>query len=402
MASQRLQEELDALAVRLGRSLTIDSTSGELIAYSTQRDDAAGDRARISTILLRHVAPEVQRWQERHVGDGLDPVEVPANPELGMTARICVPLHRDGRVLGYLWVLQSGGAPTREEREVLRRGAAALAGWLAAPTPGARSAAVGREVDRIVRRLFVDGQVDAYPLLAEAVPGVVEGAVRVVAVVATAHGAPRQLRTSEFSTLSNALTPVLRASVGYIGSYVSTSYVLVVMHHRTSTDPLPLLAATDDVVDRCLDGDGEGRFTVGVSDTAPLGLRGATEVRKQALTAAELAALDPALGKHVHWSRLGAYRVLLSAAQSRTDRALAPLDEAGSSSSMLLETLETFLDLGGDIRNVAARLNLHRSSLYYRLDRIATLLDADLSDGLRRLELHLALKSRRVRRRTLR
>jgi len=51
---------------------------------------------------------------------------------------------------------------------------------------------------------------------------------------------------------------------------------------------------------------------------------------------------------------------------------------------------------------VAKRLNLHRSSLYYRLDRIARLADVDLADGLVRLDLHLALKARRVRRRTLR
>ena len=39
MVAERLQEELDALAIRLGRSLTIDSVDGELIAYSTQAGD---------------------------------------------------------------------------------------------------------------------------------------------------------------------------------------------------------------------------------------------------------------------------------------------------------------------------------------------------------------------------
>jgi DNA-binding PucR family transcriptional regulator len=78
------------------------------------------------------------------------------------------------------------------------------------------------------------------------------------------------------------------------------------------------------------------------------------------------------------------------------------LDEAGASAPMLLATLEAFLDLAGDVQAVAKRLNLHRSSLYYRLDRIAKLADVDLADGLVRLDLHLALKARRVRRRTLR
>ena len=69
---------------------------------------------------------------------------------------------------------------------------------------------------------------------------------------------------------------------------------------------------------------------------------------------------------------------------------------------MLLATLETFLDLAGDVQAVAQRLSLHRSSLYYRLDRIAHLAGIDLADGLVRLDLHLALKARRVRRRTIR
>nr|WP_227463639.1 helix-turn-helix domain-containing protein [Nocardioides lijunqiniae] len=62
---------------------------------------------------------------------------------------------------------------------------------------------------------------------------------------------------------------------------------------------------------------------------------------------------------------------------------------------MLLETLEAYLDLAGDVRATAARLRLHRSSLYYRLERLAAALGADLGDGLVRLDLHLALKQRR-------
>jgi len=55
----------------------------------------------------------------------------------------------------------------------------------------------------------------------------------------------------------------------------------------------------------------------------------------------------------------------------------------------------------GSPRESSTRLNLHRSSLYYRLDRISQLLGSDLSDGLVRLDLHLALKSRRLHQRIL-
>ena len=56
---------------------------------------------------------------------------------------------------------------------------------------------------------------------------------------------------------------------------------------------------------------------------------------------------------------------------------------------------------GASPRESSTRLNLHRSCLYYRLDRISQLLGRHLSDGLVRLDLHLALESRRLQQRIL-
>jgi PucR family transcriptional regulator, proline-responsive transcriptional activator len=384
--ADRLQEELDTLAVRLSRSLTVDGLDGELLAHSTQWDDA--DQARIASILLRHVSPERRAWEERHVGpDPTGPVAVPANAELGMSARLCVPLRRGGRTIGFLWMLDTGEALTTDERQTLVRGAEALVALLDAP-----ARAPGREVDRLVRRLFDDGQADAADELAATVPGIALGVVRVLAAVATGPGeCVRPFRPGEFGALT-ALSPSLRAAPGYVGSCASSTHALVVVHGED-----PALSAVERAVAPCL----TCGYALGVSDPAPLGVRTAREARRQALAAAELAALDPALARLAHWSALGAYRTLLATPRPPDD-ALRPLDEAGASAPMLLMTLEVFLDLAGDVQAVAKRLNLHRSSLYYRLDRIAHLTGVDLADGLVRLELHLALKARRVRRRTLR
>jgi hypothetical protein len=386
--ADRLQEELDALAVRLGRSLTVDGLDGELLAHSTQWDDA--DQARIASILLRHVSPERREWEERHVGpDPSGPVAVPANAELGMSARLCVPLRRADRTIGFLWMLHTGVALTAVERQTLARGADVLAAQLDAP-----ARAPGREVDRLVRRLFDDGQAEAADELAALVPGIVEGVVQLVAVVAHDGEGVRPFRPGEFGALV-ALSPTLRAAPAYVGSCASSTHALVAVHHRGAA--CPLLAEIEHAVEPCV----TGAFTLGVSDPAPLGARAAREARRQALAAAELAALDPALPRPARWAALGAYRTLLAGPRP-PDGALRPLDEAGASAPMLLATLEAFLDLAGDVQAVAKRLNLHRSSLYYRLDRIAQLADVDLADGLVRLDLHLALKARRVRRRTLR
>jgi PucR family transcriptional regulator, proline-responsive transcriptional activator len=119
------------------------------------------------------------------------------------------------------------------------------------------------------------------------------------------------------------------------------------------------------------------------------------------MSMAELASLDPALPDEVSWADLGPYRVLMLMSSPVSPTVLAPLESAANSAAMLTRTLETYLDLGGDVQRTATRLHLHRTSLYYRLGRVAEVLGADLDDGLTRLNLHLALKSRRLGRRTL-
>jgi hypothetical protein len=127
---------------------------------------------------------------------------------------------------------------------------------------------------------------------------------------------------------------------------------------------------------------------VGVSDPHPPDRTGAAY--QQALAAAELARLDPALPDRVRWSELGAYRLLLGT---------SPEEVLAGLSDVLLRTLEVYLDCGCEVRAAAERLHLHRTSLYYRLGRIAELTGHDLSDGGARLELHLALKLVRLARR---
>jgi hypothetical protein len=62
----------------------------------------------------------------------------------------------------------------------------------------------------------------------------------------------------------------------------------------------------------------------------------------------------------------------------------------------LLETLETYLDAAGNAQLTAELLHLHRTSLYYRLQRVERLARTDLKDGVERLALHLSLKVARM------
>ena len=58
----------------------------------------------------------------------------------------------------------------------------------------------------------------------------------------------------------------------------------------------------------------------------------------------------------------------------------------------LAQTLEAYLDCGCDAQRTAQELHVHRSTLYYRLDRVRAIADVDLADGFVRRELHTALR----------
>ena len=64
---------------------------------------------------------------------------------------------------------------------------------------------------------------------------------------------------------------------------------------------------------------------------------------------------------------------------------------ARKSSGALMTTARVILDLGGDIAAAAKALRVHRTTLYYRIDRISELTGVDLRTGPARIDLQLAL-----------
>ena len=173
--------------------------------------------------------------------------------------------------------------------------------------------------------------------------------------------------------------PSLRRRPGYVGGFTTATHAAVLTRSTSEDDSTQKLQG----------------FTLGFSD--PCEVAGIPVAYRQALVAAELAALDPALPAEVGWAGLGPYRILVGLTRAHGETVLAALDGTPG----LVRTLEIYLDFGGNAQKTAARLHIHRTTLYYRLGRIAEVLGMDLDDGLTRLELHLALKSRRLARRTL-
>jgi len=138
------------------------------------------------------------------------------------------------------------------------------------------------------------------------------------------------------------------------------------------------------------------RVVAAVGDPQPR-LRDAHRSYRQARLAARVAAVAP-VGDIARWRWLGVFRALAQlpadAAESALDPRVAALFAAGDET--LVRTLETYLDLGGDVQATAARLHLHRATLYNRLDKAGRRFGIDLRDGNDRLAVHLGFKLARL------
>lgn len=402
MTPERLQEHLDALVAEVGYGATVEDLEGRAIAYSAQPTEV--DQARIQAILTRETPPEVYAWQQSHgIATATAPVRIPANPDLRMLPRLCLPLRYRGVLLGHLWIIESERPCTDEQvaaAERRARGLAALlyrdrspalAVWTAASTLLARALG-GRDRRARARALRRLSEVHGVPA---------QTPLRMLVLGSVGTDAAQREET---------LAQVQVALAGRFAGRARDRLAAVVGDHAA-------VLAIDDPRAPSLRDDAEAvRFATRLRDElaaagAPVSLAvGVSDLHgeladveaahEQARHAARAASVDLEVGRVAAWSQIGIYRLLLAAGLDGVDPVIAtPALERlrdGRDGETLRHTLETYLDLGGNAQRTAAVLHLHRTSLYHRLGRIEELAGIDLAAGHVRLELHVALKLERL------
>lgn len=133
---------------------------------------------------------------------------------------------------------------------------------------------------------------------------------------------------------------------------------------------------------------------IGAASPAP----GAEDLRAaadEAAVAATLASTLPQFHPAVDARDLGGWLLLASAAATPAQlRTLSPAAHAlythGDQTQRV--TVETFLDVGANVVAACELLFVHRTTLYYRLERMPAVVREALADGFTRSTLHLALK----------
>lgn len=447
--SSALQRIADRLAAAIGRPVDLDDHHLRLLAHSSHSQQV--DPVRLASIMGRSApAPVTAHLRRIGVHEASGPLRVPAAPELGMDARLCIPIRAGETLLGFLWLLDDG-----QIDEPCTQAAVAAAAEAAGVLERARLARIGalqRAQSLVLDAVGDDPQRAAGALqrmVGEEMLSRAEG-LHVAVAIEARRGVARQGQppqgtrgTSTQGRSGSAQPPAEQAAAAWIAEAVAA-----VRHATAGGESVFALAGEEMVVLLALPGEEAVQrvcerlasecpeLAVGVAagsaeatadeaaaerGAAPRGAHGGTtsslaHARARARWAAEVAArlacrtahgrpsgasTEAGGGERVGiWERLGPYRYLIGL--ERRAGTLGEIEPAvcalaqEESGRELLSTLECFLDLAGQARATATALNLHRSSLYHRLGRVEELLGIDLHDGVQRLDAHLAVKAARL------
>lgn len=343
-----VQAAVDELAASLAHPVLIEDAGHQPLWWSAQGEV---DGTRVRSILERTVEPAAAALVARMRlawADG--PVRTPAVPEADMLPRWCVPMRANRELLGYLWVLDADGTVTDTQLAEAAACAEQAAAWIT------RVKSAGEQRDQ--RRVLLLAQLQAGHDAAAARELIaLERLDPAVTVEVHAPAAGSVARSGDWDLvggvtarlvpppglMSRARTPPAETSVAASGL------------------PLPL---------------------------ADLHLA----VQRAAVTVRALrAGARPA---RPCWDDLGSWHLIAAAPE---DLRVADIHPGADILSRLprpelLMTARTVLECGGDIAAAAASLHIHRTTLYYRIDRIEALTGVNLRAGPGRDDLHLALR----------
>jgi hypothetical protein len=377
---------VDSLAARLGRPAGVDDRRFGAIAYSSHPDEV--DPVRRTSILGRRAPAEVTDWlRELGVMQAHGVLRVPANPAFDMVARVCVPVRFHDRLLGFLWLAEGDQPLGDDELAACERSAADLAQalWRQQRLEDAERQAEAAEL----RDLLAPGGPPASARIAPA--------GRYAVLVAAAVCAPGQPPPAGLDVRLGEAVDRLRRSVpprhelADVGQTEATVAVAADGAEELDARAATLLAAAQaELADVT-----EVRVVVGVGDPVER-LSDLADSWRQARVALSMGRTMARLGPLVRWSGLGVLRLLGELVGDRDPASLIPPPVrrlvADPDGRQLAETLEAYLDHGGDVAAAAAELYVHRSSLYNRLRRIEDVAGVDVRSGADRLELHLGLR----------
>lgn len=393
-----LQFLADELALRLKRDVAVDDPRSRLLVHSAHHGQM--DTARTESILRLTAPAEVVAWvMTLHLDRApVDVVRLPPQPKLAMMARVVAPLRTANQMFGYLWIIDADQSLSDAQLKVVAE--------------VAHSAAMVLHREQLLDDLEAGRRRE---LLRDLLCG--DNSVRISAAqtLKGLEGWP----SGPFQALVLQIPPSLTLDTDDAALVIDQALTRAARKtmpqswslHLTRVDH-GLLVIPAGRSGQCNGHDvakaARAEIQAGLASggvTSALGgpvadVENLESSYAEALRALSVAKIIPAFGVHVNWTELGVYQILIHLPLNElptnaiSPRLLALLDSPGGRE--LVRTVEVYLDEAANVRRSAAQLNIHRTSLYYRLGRFTELTGLDLSDGGDRLSVHLGLKLARL------
>ena len=386
-----VQRIVDDIGAQIDRPVLVEDPSLHVVAYS--QHDREIDTVRRNSILERQTTREVMAWcRAAGVHAAREPVRVMQNHDLDFQPRVCVPVYFHDLLLGFVWFIDANFTLT--DADLVR-----IDGELASLSVAMYEEHFHSEFSLSRERaaaatLLMDDEASAEGASERLLRDGVFAADGPTAVLVARFADP-MLSDDRHRALEHGLAGCRdRLGANNVLTFVRANHAAVLM--RSPVDPHTvaerLYAAIVDAADSAT----TNGTIIGIGGIKER-LAGAPVAYDEALRAARVGALVPSAGPVSEWGDLGIYRILSRDDYDVGDLAtihpgLARLVEDGGAHDGLLDTLEAYLDLAGSAGATSAALHLHRTTLYYRLQRIEQLAETDLKDGSERLCLHVAVK----------
>lgn len=383
-----VQQSVNDLARLLGRPVLLEDRRQRVVAYSPQLEPV--DDVRRRTILEHSAGPAVTAWLTGlGVGSARGPVHIPSNADFGMLPRLCLPVWRSAQPLGYLWIVEE---PDRIAAGLLER-AGGLLDALAEEMYRQRQHRdeVSARLEDRARELLL-GTPATRTAAAEELRALERfpGGVGVRAVVLRPGSSQRP---ADPEALQRTLRAFGRAAGSAAGlGLVRGHHLVVLVPGGMPTQPIARLLLRFGEEHGVCPADGGATTGIGgVRSDLAEARKSYLEARRAARIAARFELPDPV----ADWDSLGPYRAIDALRRSglRPDEispGFAALRELRDGPS-LIATAECYLAVGGRAQEAAARLMLHRTTLYHRIERIERTAGVVLQDGIDRFGLHAAI-----------
>lgn len=407
-----LQEIADRLSELVGNPITIEGTDFRLIAHSPQVDNV--DEVRKATILGRRVPEAVVRalWSSGvvdHLHSSRTAIRVQQLKSVGLAGRVAIAVRVGQDVVAHIWV-QEVNRPLQDSDMVLLQHAANMVA-LELLHIGYVRETKDRMVSSFLDELLVSGNVDEGEAQVRAARlGLSLPSPYQVVVVGGADD-PAAADDNDGHYLDGR--EVMRTA----GDVVSRHGVWSAATRRDGCITFVISADVDAAPDErhvahaicdALVGRGH-EVLVGVSQPEQ-GYQNVSRAYQEALRCFRVAKLLGWRNNVVTGASLGVLQWLPQLSQSyeenvrsgavhaRLQRLLE--EDQNQNGFSMIETIEAFLDCGGNTKRAAELLHIHVNTLNYRLRKIFERTGFNPFNGLERLAVHMELKLRRLAGRT--